>query len=480
MDLTSLIEGWTWTEAAAAIQLTGQFAGLLHIPSVLLRRTDRPSAQLAWILCLLTLPWLGVTLWWLLGRRHLHRQRRRRDEAHQHVVQSIEGLTLEPPKTLLSPEQRTALLPSSKSEMFPTTAGNSVKLLVGGDEAYPEFERAINEAKHSVHLMFYIWNRDEVGTRLRDLLAKKAAEGVEVRLLYDAFGASQVSFFGFMDPIRNAGGKVAPFMPFQFERQMRVNFRNHRKVIVCDGLVGFTGGLNVGDEYCEWYDVAMRVQGPVVNQLQEVFAEDWYFATKENIVAPEYFRGTSSDGCGSVAARVLASGPDSWLSVTHIMFFVAITSARERIWITTPYFTPDKAIMMALTVAALRGVDVRLMLPGKSDVQIAQAAGRGYFSELLHSGVKIYEYEPEVLHAKTFVIDDTHCVIGSSNMDTRSFHLQFEVNVAIHDLAFVTQMANLFEEKLTKSTPIDVVRWERRSWFERLTQAAARLFAPVL
>lgn len=480
MDLLSVIEGWSWTELAALFQITGQFVGLLHIPSVLLRRSDRPSAQLAWILCLLTLPVLGVTLWWLLGRRYLYRHRRRRDVAHQHVVQAIEGLELEAPKSLLNDDQRRALLPSLKQGTFPTTAGNNVEVFVGGNEAYPAFEQAIRAATHSIHLIFYIWNRDEVGTRLRDLLTKKAAEGVEVRLLYDAWGASQVSFAGFMDPLRAAGGKVAPFMPFQLERQLRVNFRNHRKVIVCDGTVGFTGGINIGDEYCEWYDVAMRVEGPVVNQLQEVFAEDWYYATQENIITPDYFRGAAADGCGTMAARVLASGPDSWLSITHLMFFVAINSAKERVWITTPYFTPDKAIMTALNVAALRGIDVRLMLPGQSDVWIAQAAGRGYFAELLHAGVKIYEYQPEVLHAKTLVIDDTHCVIGSSNMDTRSFHLQFEVNVAIHATAFVAKMAALFEEKLAQSKQIDADDWELRSWLVRLGHAAARLFAPVL
>lgn len=481
METLLSLSNWTLTELLGLVPILGQLVGALHIPSVLLRRTHRPMAQLTWILCLLTLPFLGVLLWWGFGRTHLVRKRRERAVAVAAVNEGLRALDVRSTQSELA--TRPAVLVDD-NEVFPTTADNRVKLLIGGDDAYDAFEAAIRDAKHSVHLAFYIWNRDGIGTRLRDLLAKKAAQGVEVRLLYDAWGASAVSFGGFMDPIRKAGGKVAPFLPFRVERQLRVNFRNHRKIIICDGKVGFTGGLNIGDEYRQWYDLAVRVHGPVVNQLQEVFAEDWYFATDENLAAPEYFHAepvtTDEEGYEDVVARVIASGPDSRRSITHVMFFLAITMSRERIWITTPYFTPDPAILTALRTASMRGVDVRLLLPGKSDVRIAQAAGRGYFDELLDAGVKIWEYQPQVLHAKVLLVDDSTAIIGSSNMDTRSFHLQFEVNLAIDNPSVNEELAAEFRSRMEDATQIEAEVWAKRSTLLRLRDAAARLMSPVL
>ena len=476
----------TWTPATmlGLLQFSGEVLAILHIPSVLLRRASRPVAQLAWILLLIALPFAGVVLWWLMGRTHLDRKRRRRATARRAVTEQLKEIEHSDPPALQGqgPIQQSARV--ADDEIFPTTADNRVRLLVRGTQVYPEFERAIADATHHIHLVFYIWKRDEIGTRLRDLLIEKARAGVEVRLLYDAWGAHSLSFAGFMNPIREAGGKVVPFMPLRLERHLRVNFRNHRKIIICDGAVGFTGGLNIGDEYNEWYDMAAKVEGPVVNQLQEVFAEDWYFACGENIAEPEYFRGEpvvdDEEGHEDVIARVIASGPDSIQRITHTMFFLAITMAQERIWITTPYFIPDAAIITALRTAVIRGVDVRLLLPGQSDVWIAQAAGRGYFAELLEAGVRIWEYQPNVLHAKVLVVDHYGAVVGSSNMDTRSFRLQFEVNLAIESPIVNQELATEFEARLAESEEISFERWSRRSMVERFGDAAARLMSPVL
>lgn len=483
---------WGIVTQFVIFQVIGQVLGLLHIPSVLLRRSQQPMAQLTWILCLLTVPYLGVVLWWAIGRTHLKRKRRRRARARQEVSRGLAKLDrpLTPPELPDSQDgdalallKRQAMLVSD-NDVFPTTGGNNVRILFGGREAYPAFEEAIRAARHHVHVQFYIWQRDAVGERLRDLLVQKAREGVEVRLLYDAIGASAVSYGGFMDPLREAGGQVAPFLPFRLERSLRVNFRNHRKIVIVDGEVGFTGGLNVGEEYFDWYDIAFRVQGHVVNQLQEVFAEDWFFATEESISELAYFDGVTSspvDGdCGDVVARVVASGPDSVHAVIHAMFFIAITSARERIWITTPYFIPDGAIMTALRTAAMRGVDVRLLLPGKSDVPVAQTAGRGYFDELLEAGVRIYEYEPSVLHAKILTFDDRWAIVGSANMDNRSFRLQFEVNLALESEEINDRLCADFRERLLDAEEIDPVQWRERGRWSRLKEALARLLSPVL
>lgn len=492
---------WNPAQSYALLQLIGQVIGILNIPSVLLRRSHRPVAQLTWILCLLTLPILGVILWWFMGRTHLDRKRRRRAHALRTINRSLTEMSRElvypsssagpdeesDPSGLAAPHRQAML--ASDNEIFPTTSGNCVSLLFGGREAYPAFEEAIRAAKHHVHVQFYIWRADRVGQRMRDLLIEKAREGVEVRVLYDAFGASALWWGGFMRPLAEAGGRVAPFLPFRLERSLRVNFRNHRKIIIIDGEVGFTGGLNVGDEYNDWYDIALRVEGPVVNQLQEVFAEDWYFAAKENIGAPSYFAaaanqvepsGLGEEVCTNVLARVIASGPDSMRAVTHTMFFTAITNARERVWITTPYFVPDQAIMVALQTAALRGIDVRLMLPGLSDVPIAREAGRGYYEELLENGVKIYEYQPNILHAKTLIFDRKWAIIGSANMDNRSFHMQFEVNLAFESKRLNELLAADFEARLGVSLPIEPARWATRGDLQRIGEAAARLLSPVL
>lgn len=480
---------WDLT-AWAIVQISGELIGLMHVPSVLLRRSRRPVAQLTWILCLLTLPFLGVACWWVFGRTHLLRKRRRHLRAVSRVSEEIGSRAADweiegpvDPDAVADPAAGRALL-FDDNDVFPTTNCNSVKIMVTGNEAFPAIEAAIRSAREHIHLEFYIWKRDGVGTRLMDLLVEKARAGVEVRLLYDAFGASALSGGRFLRPLQEAGGKVASFLPFRFEASLRVNFRNHRKIVVVDGTTGFTGGLNVGDEYNEWYDAAFRLRGPVVNQLQEVFAEDWYFAAGEDLVDPRYFCAgpatPADDECGNAIARVLPSGPDSWLNVTHSVFFVAITTAVRRVWITTPYFIPDPAIMMALKTAAARGVDVRLLLPGKSDVPIAQAAGRGYFEELLQSGVRIFEYQPSILHAKILIFDETRTIVGSANMDNRSFHLQFEANVAFDDAAINESLAADFVAHLADAIEVTPEAWSKRGVLHRLGDASARLFSPVL
>ena len=486
LDLTK----WSWAHTYAAAQVLSQIIALLNIPSVLLRRSRRPMSQLAWILCLLALPFLGILMWWAFGRTHLVRKRRRRAKALEAVSRSLESLSAQALTPVAQEEYLQRLreqpLLIDDNGVFRTTPENHVEVLVSGREAFPAFAAAIRDAKYHVHLQFYIWQTDDVGARLRDLLIEKAREGVEVRVLYDAFGAAALEWKGFMKPLQKVGGHVAPFLPFRLERSMRMNFRNHRKIIVVDGKTGFVGGLNVGDEYNEWYDTAMRVSGPVVNQLQEVFAEDWYFATKENLVTPDYFCGRpapteAENGVATnVLARVIASGPDSWESVTHSMFFIAITSAEDRIWITTPYFIPDLAIMTALKTAALRGIDVRLMLPGKSDVPVARWAGRGYFEELLGSGVRIFEYQPSVLHAKILLFDDEWTIAGSANLDNRSFHLQFEVNLAMVSRAVNHRFAQEFETRLAQCVEIRPEVWSKRGTPQRLGETAARLLSPML
>ncbi len=496
LELTWRLNWWT------VVWWGGTVVGLLHLPSVLLRRETRPMAALAWILCLLALPILGVLLWWMIGRTHFERTKRRWARSKEVMTQNLccvrETIAVSPFETGEQAKDGGELVAEDHSPnrqppyfrqdegIFPTTDGNRVRVFAAGSDAFDAFAEAVEEATDHIHFEFYIWQRDQVGRRFRDLLVEKAKQGVEVRVLYDAVGGAPVKR-GFMDPLIEAGGKVTSFLPVVlFESQLRVNFRNHRKIIVVDGEIGFTGGLNIGEEYNDWVDLAFRLDGPVVLQLQEVFAEDWYFATGEDLASTHYFRPPPehpdlAPESESITARIIASGPDTPDSTIENVFFMAITSAEDRIFITTPYFVPDQAILMAIKTAALRGVDVRLLTPGKCDVPIAQAAGRSYYAELLEAGVRIYEYEDSrVLHAKAIVIDEGWAIIGSANMDIRSFLLNFEANAVLHNRQLNEQLAELFERYLERSREMKVEDFTDRPLKNRLIESTARLFSPLL
>jgi cardiolipin synthase A/B len=506
LDLSWDLTWWT------VVWWGGAIVGLMHVPSVLLRRETRPMAALAWILGLISLPILGVVLWWLMGRTHLERRRRSwarskeaMDESLAHVRESMElsGRAGEHAQDggARAATDRTLYLREDEG-IFPTTEGNRIEVFSSGREAFDAFEDAIRGATDHIHFQFYIWRRDEVGRRFRDLLADKAREGVEVRVLYDAVGGAPVKH-GFMDPLIEAGAKVESFLDLVFfESQLRINFRNHRKIIVIDGEVGFTGGVNIGEEYNDWLDLAFRLDGPVVWQLQEVFAEDWYFASGEDLASRRYFKpfdavctvaDEETDEAEQareevvvapvdeeVSARIIASGPDNRQSAIANLFFLAITRAEERILITTPYFVPDQALLMAIKTAVIRGVDVRLLTPGKSDIPIAQAAGRSYYAELLEAGVHIYEYEDRVLHAKAIVIDEQWSIIGSANMDIRSFLLNFEANAVLKSRTINAYLAKLFERHLERSTEMSLQAYQTRRLDKRLIESTARLFSPLL
>jgi cardiolipin synthase A/B len=482
----------TWTLVIWA----GRLLALAHIPQVLIQRRDRPMSALAWILCLLQLPYLGVLCWWVYGLTHLRRRRRKRASAHKamrapltdlraQLGQDLEGAAFTADVSQIGRAQ--LMLVSSEHGAFPATRDNSVTALLSGDEAYDAFERAVRAATHHIHFEFYIWRSDATGIRFRDLLIERARAGVQVRALYDGIGGSEV-VGSFMQPLIDAGGQVATFLPVSiFERRLRVNFRNHRKIIVVDGRVGFTGGVNLADEYREWEDTAVRLEGPVVYQLQEVFAEDWYFATNENLATASYFPnmpGPEHGGTppGDAVARVIASGPDLRRQIMHQVFFMAITLARTRIWLVTPYFIPEQSIIAALTTAALRGLDVQIIVPGDgaSDVSLARWAGQAFYEELLEAGVKIHEYHGKILHAKVLLIDEQWSFVGSANLDIRSFRLNFEVNCLLSDAASHEQFAAWFARCRDLSQPLLLPPFAQRGRAAKVLEGAARLFSPLL
>lgn len=492
---------WTWVavlnnlgwgfSAWEVLLLAAELLALATLPSVLLSRRGEPQAALSWTLTLIAVPFLGVISWWLIGRSHLRRKRGKRWRARWEIRK---GFAYHRPETLPAPGAQVLFsviqrLPEAESAgYYQPVAGNRVTVLTDGQETYAALEQAILGAEHHLHLLFYTFEPDATGRRFRDLLIQKVRAGVRVRLLLDAMGSAWTRS-AFLRPLQEAGGEVAFFAPVRFfRRSLSFNFRNHRKILVADSKVAYTGGLNIGDRYThDWRDGGLLLRGPVACQFQEVFLDDWYFATGKNLANKEHLRWSEipilpeggNTGAGAVCT-IVAGGPDAPHNATHDAFFLALTTAKERIWITTPYFIPDLAIQSALRTAVYRGLDVRLLVPQHSDLPWTRLAGRSFFSSLLRSGVRIFEYQPGILHGKTWIFDHGACAAGSANLDTRSFKLNFEVSCFVHDEETNRRMAELFEADLKKSKEVTLASVEQTSATQRLVESALHLMAPLL
>jgi cardiolipin synthase A/B len=446
---------------------------LSTMPSVLLRRRGNPRAALTWLLALFALPLVGVFFWWAFGRTRIERKVRRRSRSARQFVRQ-RGLPHSESGTPF-----VGMIPPRAigDSVFPT-GGNRVVPCIDGVQAFPAMMAAIRGAQRQIHVIFYIWQDDDVGRRMRDLLAERARQGVTVRVLVDAWGTPKF-IKSFSRPLREAGAHVAAFLPSRWYplRAPRLNFANHRKIVVVDERIAFTGGMNIGDQYERtWRDLMIQIEGPAVHALEHVFLDDWHFATRENVHHREYGRPPSA---GSVACAVIASGPDRghWIHDAH---FIAFTRAARRIWIATPYFIPTQALAAALRTAADRGVDVRILLPSRSDVPLVAWASRSFYPDLLESGVRIFEYLDGMMHAKAFVVDDLLTCVGSANVDNRSFRLNFEIGCLLHDEATTAALSAWFEELTESSTEVTLAAIEKGSTAQKLLESAAHLLSPLL
>src|SRR5690606_6415338 len=370
---------------------------------------------------------------------------------------------------------------------LPASTCTDVRLLVDGGATYDALLEAIASAREHVHLEYYIYAADRTGTALRDALAERARAGVAVRLLLDAVGSAGIPR-DFFAPLADAGGEVAWFHPMQFGRIWQrtwINLRSHRKIVVVDGRVGFTGGSNITDEQHErpradaYRDLHVRVEGDAVRGLQVLFVEDWAYATGQRNFIASVVRAMPPRRPGPISAQVLGSGPDSPWEAIHRLHVGAIHAASRRVWLATPYFVPGEAAMMALTSAALGGLDVRVLVPRNSDSRLVTWAARSYFDELLAAGVRVYEYGPRMLHTKALLVDDDLAIVGSANFDSRSFSLNFEVSMVFRDAGVTADLERLFNGDFASAPR---VRPDRPVplWSVRLPEALARLLSPVL
>jgi cardiolipin synthase len=374
---------------------------------------------------------------------------------------------------------------AERFDAFPLTHGNAVALYPEGQAAIDAKLDAIRAARHHVHLEYFIFQPDELGQLFLTELARKARQGVQVRLLYDAIGSYRLRP-RHLRQLRTAGGQACAFLPFRLlRRRVQINLRNHRKILVVDGRVGFTGGLNIGDEYLgkvpffgPWRDTHLRVEGPAVESLQRLFAEDWDFAAGEHLQGPDYFPPPTP--AGSVPVQVVASGPDQNLKAIRQVYLAAIQRARQRLWIASPYFVPDAALLDAICLAGYQGVDVRLLGLYRPDKWVPYFAARYYWGDVLAAGVKVYQYTRGMMHAKVLLVDGEWASVGSANLDNRSMHLNFEMNCLFYAPAVVAELEAAFRRDLHDAIELDREVFARRPFPGRLIENACRLLSPIL
>jgi cardiolipin synthase len=381
-------------------------------------------------------------------------------------------------------ELKTMLIKNLQS---PLTRHNKLKLLLNGEEKFPELLKALEGAKHHIHLEYYIYDQDDIGKTIIELLIKKAKEGVEVRFIYDDFGSPSIKKKT-EKRLRDAGVEVFPFYKVHFYLLAnRINYRNHRKIVVIDGNTGFVGGINVSDKYINknktqlfWRDTHLRIDGPGVYYLQYLFIADWNFCCPGSLEPTAIYLPKNEGEKNDTYVQIAGSGPDS--AQPHILFSVleAINLAREEILITTPYFIPGDSVLDALRVAASGGIKVKLLVPGKCDSRIVNAASKAHYTDLLQAGVEIYIYQKGFIHAKTLVTDSKLSMIGTANMDHRSFELNFEVNAVVYDIPFAKKMRTVFFNDLEDAEKLNAELWYKRPFLHRLPEKLARLFSPSL
>jgi cardiolipin synthase len=444
-----------------------------------------PASTISWVLTLGFLPILGFAVYYFLGPRRFDRKKRRRAQAQQAVKEAL----VVPPEDGSDPEQDDVeFLVAMNTGALGVSAHRraaDLELLFSGNETYGRMIEDIGKATHHINMEYYIWEPDSIGTRLRDALTASAARGVAVRLHLDGVGSAKANK-RFWRPLTAVGGIVTHFNRLAMRRRTG-NFRTHRKIVVIDGRIGYSGGMNITDVHSEefsgenaWRDTHLRLEGPAIRGLQMVFNEGWYDSTGEILEGAEYFPADSSDRDYARSVQIVSSGPDESHNAIHKLIASSLFASVRRVYITTPYFVPDPTICDALNAAALRGADVRILVPHENDLKVIGAASRSYYPGLLDVGVRIFEYGPGMVHAKTLVVDDMLALVGTANVDNRSFRLNFEVAVACYDGEVCDELVEAFEKDLQSAVEVTVEMVSQYSRLRRLGQSFARLVSPLL
>jgi cardiolipin synthase len=491
-----------WDEISAWAALANLLLTALAVAWALTIKREQMSA-LAWCLVIVFLPFLGVLLFALLGWQQVQRpvaRKQKHKQSYRSRVSPASAVTVAEADGPAAVEPSMARL-ALRFDASPVS-NNRVTFFHEGDSALRDKLQVIRDARHHIHLEYFIVQPDATGQLFLDELTKKARQGVEVRLLFDAMGSHRLHRWRLRE-LRAAGGQCRAFLPLDpLRRRIQVNMRNHRKILVVDGQVAFCDGLNIGDEYLGksqrfgfWRDTHMRIEGPVVADLQRVFVEDWDFALAEYLHGEDYFPDQTRRAVGVLpspqgadapcspiecAAQVIQSGPDQKLKGIREIYFAAISHARQRLWIASPYFVPDAGLRDILCLAGWQGVDVRLLCQFHPDKWIPYYAGRYYWGDLLEAGVRIYQYTKGMMHSKVMLMDGRWASVGTANLDNRSLHLNFEVNCLLHTPAAVAELEAAFLRDLQDAIQLEHTVYAERPYAGRLIENVCRLLSPML
>jgi len=455
---------------------------VLAVDAVMTVRTSQGS--IAWVVSLLTFPYVAVPLYWVFGRsKYLGYINARRTE-NKDMQPIIDRVVPELPEFIVHLEESHMNFRAMEElAAMPFTRYNEAELLVDGEQTFAAIFEGIESARDYVLVQFFIIKDDELGREFQAALIRKAKAGVRVYLLYDEIGCIRLPG-SYLRDLKNAGVDVSPFNTTKgIRNRFQLNFRNHRKVVIVDGRAAYTGGLNVGDEYMgrspefgAWRDTHICVRGPAVQAVQFAFSEDWYWATHR---VPELNWSPALSEAGDKNVLVIPSGPADELETCGLFFVHAIHSAKHRVWISSPYFVPDPKVVAALQIAALRGVDVRILMPEKADQVLVWLSSYSYYDETEPFGVSLYRYQPGFLHQKAMLVDDDVAAVGSANLDNRSFRLNFEITMMIVDEEFGARVKAMFEQDFANSRMVERGELEAKALWFKFSVRVARLMAPI-
>lgn len=467
---------------AVGLTIAAYLLSIVYVAQIL-RAGGRPAATLNWILVIILAPVLGLLLYYLLPRRLQRRHLQRRAQRLAWIDTNLDELRL-PSQTPVAAEPLTQLM--QRLDPDSVQRGNRLTLLPTGQEALDAGREAIAGARRFVHLQTYIFRPDATGLLVLQWLTEAAARGVEVRLLYDSIGSWSLAQ-RHLAALHAAGGRSAAFLPLLWRRRpFTLNLRNHRKLMVVDGDIGFVGGRNVGDEYafdrfgksCKWFDIVMQVEGPAVTRMNRVFVEDWYTAAEEDLARPVYFPEVAS--VGDELAGIVDSGPDARSHHMHYVFFQLLAMAKRSVRVSSPYLIPNPTILTALKVAAARGVRVQVHTNGRdAEAGVLYRAKRGFYRELLGAGVEVVETVGDYNHSKMIVVDDEVLFLGSPNLDVRSEELNFEVAVVARDSPACAAAVALFEQRCRQGRRVEPIDLSGNR-AAQVVEGLCRLVTPLL
>ncbi|RNB79456.1 cardiolipin synthase [Brevibacillus nitrificans] len=450
------------------------------------------AATWAWLMVLLFLPGIGFIVYLIFGQKLSKKKLYRLKEgefSHFRTAVDKQKYLLENGKLEVNDpameRHRDMIYMNVVSDGAYYTQDNAIKVFLEGNSLFADMFEQIEKAQEHIHLLYYTIRNDELGSELMNILVKKASEGVQVRLLYDAVGSAGIPS-RFFKPLLAAGGEAVPFFPASFSFiNFRVNFRNHRKLTIVDGKIGYVGGFNIGDEYVGkkklgyWRDTHLRIEGKAVYMLQARFFLDWNLSSPKRMAeAITYFPETHGPADG-IGVQIVSSGPNSEKHQILHAYLKMIYKARQTIYLQTPYFIPDESILTALKMAVMSGVDVRVMVPGKPDHLMVFWATHSYLGELLKSGVRCYLYEKGFMHAKTIVVDTQISSVGTANIDIRSFKLNFETNAYLYDTRMAEKLEELFIADLADCRELTIEEYMNRPMRSRIQESLTRLLSPI-